>query len=66
MTILAEQLQAILQQQQEQFEEAQLKLIEHLKHKMSVNTTSTGMLQTSSTDTAENSISEFYFDPECG
>ena len=66
MTISAEQLQNILQQQQKQFEDAQSRLIELLTNKMSINPTKTGMISSSLTDAAASSINEFIFDPDSG
>ena len=66
MTISAEQLQKILQQQQKQFEDAQSRLIELLTNKMSINPANTSMISSSSTDAAASSINEFIFDPDSG
>ena len=62
-----EQLQAISQQQQQkQFIEVQLKMIDHMTRKMFGKTISADILQTSSTEALENVISEFYFDSDSG
>ncbi|KER31390.1 hypothetical protein T265_02308 [Opisthorchis viverrini] len=58
----------ILQQQQKQFEEAQLKLIESLTQKLHIQNgaVSTGESSVSSTDAAAASITEFTFDALSG
>ncbi|KER24459.1 hypothetical protein T265_07884 [Opisthorchis viverrini] len=66
MSISAEQLQLILQQQQKQFEEAQLRLVESLMRSMSVNAIKKGEPPSSSADAAASSITEFNFDAESG
>ncbi|KER33165.1 hypothetical protein T265_00866 [Opisthorchis viverrini] len=68
MSIEFDQLRELLQQQQKQFEEAQLKLIESLTQKLHIQTAavSTGESSVSSTDAAAASITEFTFDPLSG
>ncbi|KER28725.1 hypothetical protein T265_04513 [Opisthorchis viverrini] len=66
MSISAEQLKLILQQQQKQFEEAQLRLVESLMRSISVNATKTREPPSSSADAAASSITEFNFDAESG
>ncbi|KER32322.1 hypothetical protein T265_01551 [Opisthorchis viverrini] len=68
MSIEFDQLRELLQQQQKQFEEAQLKLIESLTQKLYIQTAaaSTGESSVSSTDAAAASITEFTFDALSG
>ena len=62
MIISFEQLQSLLQQQQRQFEESQMRLIESLTQKFNLNP-SPSHTPTSTQETILNSITEFQFDP---
>ena len=68
MSIPIEELKLILQQQQAQFENSQLRLIDTLTQRLSLRSSeSTVPSQTFTTaDSIANSISEFTFDPDSG
>ena len=66
MSITAEQLQTILQQQQKQFEEAQTKLVETLMKTMSLKNFSTSSGLPSSSEAVLSAVTEFQFDIEAG
>lgn len=64
MTISFEQMQALLQQQQQQFEQSQMRLLESLT-KMSLQPTAVNP-ETTAVESVVSSIREFQFDPNTG
>ncbi|CAH8430770.1 unnamed protein product [Dicrocoelium dendriticum] len=68
MSISADELKAILLQQQAQFEASQLRLIETLTRQLSIQTgsLSTTVKPSASVDAITNSITEFSYDPNAG
>ena len=66
MAITADELKAILQQQQSQFEAAQLKLIQTLTQNFSLHSsTQSNQERQLPADSIGNNISEFNYDPQC-
>ena len=65
MAITFEELQALLQQQQAQFEQTQLKLIEAMNQRMTLIPGAVNKNSTSA-ETVLNSVGEFLFDPMSG
>jgi hypothetical protein len=65
MTITAEELKEILQQQQRQFEAAQLRLMESLTRQLTIHA-SAPTQENSSIDAISNSITEFHYEPDSG